>query len=69
MLFAPSRVPLEIEERGQLAFVCPACTAPNVVGLVALSRAEATRCVACSRTLKTSDVIRARHSPRAARPA
>lgn len=48
-----------------LAFVCPACAAPNEVDLLALSRERATACTACKRRLRDVDVIRARTFPRA----
>ena len=45
-------------------FVCPVCTAPNGVGLIALSRAGGVNCSACKRWLRAADVMRAMHAPR-----
>lgn len=45
-------------------YVCPICAAPNAVNLIALSRAGNTQCQACKKTLRSTDVMRAMHSPR-----
>ena len=45
-------------------FTCPACMAPNEVGLVALARSGSIVCVGCKRKLSGSDVSRAMHTPR-----
>lgn len=46
-------------------FVCPVCAGANSVELVKLSRAGGTTCVSCERFLRSADVMRAMHSPRA----
>ncbi|HET6403255.1 MAG TPA: hypothetical protein VFH78_01305 [Candidatus Thermoplasmatota archaeon] len=56
---SPQRPPVLIP------FVCPVCAGANAVELVTLSRAGGTACVACSRFLRSADVMRAMHSPRA----
>lgn len=48
-------------------FVCPVCTAPNGVGLIALSRAGGVNCAGCNRWLRSADVMRAMHAPRKAK--
>lgn len=45
-----------------VAFACPACMAPQEVGLIALSRAGFHRCTGCSRSLKAAVVSQAIHS-------
>ena len=45
-------------------FVCPVCTAPNGVGLIALSRAGGVACSGCKKWLRSADVMRAMHAPR-----
>ena len=49
-----------------MPFVCPVCAAANAVELVALSRAGGMACVQCKRHLRSADVMRAMHAPRAA---
>jgi hypothetical protein len=51
----------------EIPFVCPVCAAANAVNLIALSRAGGVDCGACARWLRAADVMRAIHSPRAAR--
>lgn len=46
-------------------FVCPVCAAENAVELLVLSRAGGTDCVGCKRRLRSADVMRAMHAPRA----
>lgn len=58
----PSRRPVLVP------FVCPACAADNAVELIALSRAGGMPCVQCERYLKSADVMRAMHAPRASKP-
>lgn len=50
-------------------FICPVCAGPNRVHLISLSRAEGMDCVTCGKWLRSADVMRAMHSPRAARTA
>lgn len=64
MTTVASRAPAADDPAGALPYVCPACATPNVVDLVALSRASATACVSCGRLLKVRDVMRARLTPR-----
>lgn len=45
-------------------FLCPICAAPNAVNLILLSRAGQTTCGACSKRLRSQDVMRAMHAPR-----
>lgn len=47
-----------------VSFVCPACTAPNAVNLIELSRAGGMNCANCNRRLRSGDVSRAMHAPR-----
>ncbi|HEV8360491.1 MAG TPA: hypothetical protein VGR28_08570 [Candidatus Thermoplasmatota archaeon] len=42
-------------------FACPMCTAPQQVGLIALSRAGFHACSACGRRLKPAQVSQALH--------
>jgi hypothetical protein len=49
-------------------FVCPICAAPNAVQLIALSRAGGMNCAGCQKRLRATDVMRAMHAPRVARP-
>lgn len=51
----------------QIPFVCPVCAAANAVNLIALSRAGGVDCASCARWLRSADVMRAIHSPRAER--
>lgn len=48
-----------------MPFVCPVCAAENAVELLVLSRAGGTDCVGCKRRLRSADVMRAMHAPRA----
>lgn len=48
-------------------FSCPACGTANAVNLIALSRAGRTTCTFCNRSLRSTDVMTAMHSPRRAR--
>ena len=48
-----------------IPFVCPVCAAANGVELILLSRAGGTACKGCARWLKSADVMRAIHAPRA----
>lgn len=54
--------------RVELPFVCPICAGANAVHLVSLSRASGMACAHCKKWLRSADVMRAMHSPRAARP-
>jgi hypothetical protein len=45
-------------------FVCPICAAQNGAALIAVSRAGGMNCVACSKWLRSADVMRAMHAPR-----
>lgn len=47
-------------------FVCPICAAPNAVALIPLSRAGGVECVGCKKHLRSTDVMRAMHTPRPA---
>lgn len=47
-----------------IPFVCPICTGANAVELIPLSRAGGMNCIHCQKRLKSSDVMRAMHSPR-----
>jgi hypothetical protein len=55
----PARVPVLIP------FVCPVCAGANAVELILLSRAGGMSCVVCDRYLRSADIMRAMHSPRA----
>jgi len=50
-----------------IPFVCPICAGANAVHLISLSRAGGMECVVCEKWLRATDVMRAMHSPRAAR--
>lgn len=50
-----------------IPFVCPVCAGANAVHLISLSRAGGMDCVVCEKWLRATDVMRAMHSPRAAR--
>lgn len=50
-------------------FICPVCAGPNRVHLISLSRTEGMDCAACGKWLRSADVMRAMHSPRAERTA
>jgi Zn ribbon nucleic-acid-binding protein len=49
-----------------IPFVCPVCAGANAIELLVLSRAGGTECVECGKHLRSADVMRAIHSPRAA---
>lgn len=50
-----------------IPFVCPICAGANGVHLISLSRAGGVECVVCKKWLRSDEVARAMHSPRAAR--
>ena len=56
----PAKVPVLIP------FVCPICAGSNAIELLVLSRAGGMECVECGKYLRSADVMRAMHSPRAA---
>lgn len=56
---APRREPVLVP------FVCPVCAGENAVELIKLSRAGGMACVVCERYLRSTDIMRAMHSPRA----
>lgn len=45
-----------------VSFACPACSASQQVGLIALSRAGFHKCTGCSKQLKAAVVSQAIHS-------
>lgn len=49
-----------------IPFVCPICAGANAVELIVLSRAGGMDCADCGKHLRSADVMRAMHSPRAA---
>ena len=51
-----------------IPFVCPICAGANAVHLISLSRAGGMDCEACGKWLRSTDVMRAMHAPRAAKP-
>jgi hypothetical protein len=51
----------------EIPFVCPVCAGANAVHLISLSRAGGVDCARCKKWLRSADVMRAMHSPRAAR--
>jgi hypothetical protein len=50
-----------------IPFVCPVCAGPNRVHLISLSRTDGMDCATCGRWLRSRDVMRAMHAPRAER--
>jgi len=57
--------PTEAPKVVLIPFVCPVCAGANAVHLITLSRAGGVSCAECQRWLKSTDVMRAMHSPRA----
>lgn len=49
-----------------IPFICPICAGSNAVELIVLSRAGGMDCAACGKHLRSTDVMRAMHAPRAA---
>ena len=47
-----------------IPFVCPICAGSNAVELIILSRAGGMSCQQCGKHLRSTDVMRAMHSPR-----
>ena len=47
-----------------IPFVCPICAGANAIELLVLSRAGGMACQECGKHLRSTDVMRAMHSPR-----
>lgn len=51
-----------------IPFVCPICAGANAVHLISLARAGGMDCAVCSKRLRSADIMKAMHAPRAASP-